>query len=223
MTQQTLTERLIADSSTHWRRYIEHDFVRQLADGTLPADCFVHYLKQDYLFLIQFARAFGLAAFKSQTLEQLRQAQASLSGIIDIELDLHIQYCQQFGLSKQALEQTVESTPNMAYTRYVMERGMAGDLLDLNVALAPCIIGYAEVANWLQGQSFLVMEGNPYADWIAMYASDEYQQVARAHRTACDASAIEQLGVERVQALSQTFNAATRLEIDFWQMGLDCR
>ncbi|MGQ7847233.1 thiaminase II [Granulosicoccus sp. 3-233] len=223
MSQQTLTQHLIAHSEPHWQHYIQHEFVRQLAAGTLPAECFEHYLKQDYLFLIQFARAFGLAAYKSRSLAELKQAQSSLHGIIDIELDLHIGYCQQFGISKQALEETVESTPNMAYTRYVLERGMAGDLLDLNVALAPCIIGYAEVANWLQTQSFLVTEGNPYSDWVQMYASEEYQQVANTHRQACDAISMEQLGEPRVQALCRTFDAATRLEVDFWQMGLDCR
>ncbi len=223
MTEQTLTQHLIAASETHWQRYIQHDFVRQLAAGTLPKACFEHYLKQDYLFLIHFARAFGLAAYKSRTLDELRQAQRSLHGIIDIELGLHIGYCETFGISRQALEETVESTPNMAYTRYVLERGMAGDLLDLNVALAPCIMGYAAVANWLQTQPFLVTEGNPYADWVQMYASEEYQQVAEAHRQACDAISMAQLGETRVQALSRTFDDATRLEIDFWQMGLDCR
>lgn len=223
MTTRTLTQQLIAHSEPHWQNYIQHDFVRQLAAGTLPAECFEHYLKQDYLFLIQFARAFGLAAYKSRTLDELRQAQSSLHGIIDIELDLHIGYCQQFGISKQSLEETVESTPNMAYTRYVLERGMAGDLLDLNVALAPCILGYAEVAKWLQDQPFLVRQGNPYADWVDMYSSVEYQQVADTHQLACDAVSMEQLGDARVRELCRTFDAATRLEIDFWQMGLDCR
>lgn len=223
MKAPTLSNWLIERSRDNWQRYIEHDFVQQLGRGTLPGKCFEHYLKQDYLFLIQFARAFGLAAFKSQTLSELHQAQASLSGIVDVELDLHIGYCEKFGISRETLENTLESTPNMAYTRFVMERGMAGDLLDLNVALAPCIIGYAEVARYLQSQSFTRIQGNPHADWIEMYSSEEYQNVAAQHRRACDTQTIDQLGETRLQRLSQTFDAATRLEIDFWQMGLDCR
>jgi thiaminase len=34
----------------------------------------------------------------------------------------------------------------MAYTRYVLEQGMSGDILDLRVAMLPCIAGYGEVA-----------------------------------------------------------------------------
>lgn len=57
-----------------WRAYIEHDFVHQLGNATLPEASFRHYLKQDYLFLIHFARAYALAAYKSPTLADLRQA-----------------------------------------------------------------------------------------------------------------------------------------------------
>lgn len=218
----TLLEHLQSQCESQWQQYTQHAFVRQLADGTLPRHCFEHYLKQDYLFLIHFARAFGLAAFKSRNLTELKRANASLSGIVDIELDLHIQYCHQWGISQQQLEDTIESTPNMAYTRYVMERGMAGELLDLNIALAPCILGYGQIANWLLAQPFLVLENNPYAEWINLYAGDEYQQVADAHRQACNATELASLDKARLKTLVQTFDAATRLETDFWQMGLDC-
>lgn len=215
----TLFDTLVANTASHWQRYTQHDFLRQIGNGSLPTAQFEHYLKQDYIFLIHFARAFGLAAFKSRNVSELKQATNSLNGIINMELDLHIQYCQKRGISQQTLEDTVESTPNMAYTRYVMERGLAGDLTDLNVALAPCIVGYAVSAKWLQNQSFLVTQNNPYSDWIAMYASDDYQAVAQAHRNAINSVPIPDNN--RLQELTKTFEAATRLEIDFWQMGLE--
>jgi len=37
-----------------------------------------------------------------------------------------------------------EAMETMAYTRFVLERGLAGDLLDSQVALAPCLVGYGE-------------------------------------------------------------------------------
>jgi len=112
---------------TGWQDYIEHSFVRQLGDATLAPEAFQHYLKQDYLFLIQFARAFALAAYKS---------------------------------------------PTLAYTRYVLDTGNRGDL-------SPCMVGYGEIANWLNNRNETIRgEGNPYDAWIAMYESDEFQQLA---------------------------------------------
>ena len=55
-----------------WDAYIRHAFVRRLAAGSLPLACFRHYLKQDYLFLVQFCRAYGLAVFKSRDLDEIR-------------------------------------------------------------------------------------------------------------------------------------------------------
>ncbi len=216
----TLFDTLLARNEADWQRYVQHDFVRQLGAGTLPLACFEHYLKQDYIFLFHFARAFGLAAFKSTGLDELRHAMHSLHGIVDVELGLHVNYCAERGITEEELRKTVEATPNMAYTRFVLERGLAGDLLELNVALAPCIIGYAHVARWLQQQPFLKQQGNPYLDWIEMYASTEYRDVAAAHLAAVNRTAVESLPAQRVDQLAGTFGSATRLEIDFWQMGL---
>ncbi len=44
-----------------WKAYVDHPFLRQLAQGNLPGSAFRHYLGQDYLFLVHFARAYGLA------------------------------------------------------------------------------------------------------------------------------------------------------------------
>ena len=41
------------------------DFVEQLGDGSLPRKSFLHYLVQDYVFLVHFSRAWALAVVKS--------------------------------------------------------------------------------------------------------------------------------------------------------------
>lgn len=212
---------LLKTNDTDWKRYIQHSFIRQLGDGSLSRASFEHYLKQDYVFLLHFARAFGLAAFKSSNIKELQHATSMMAGVMDVELGLHVQYCQEWGISQTELDRITESTANMAYTRYVLERGLAGDLLDLNVALAPCIVGYAEIAKWLSTQPFLDTDDNPYLPWLEMYASDEYQDIANAHRAMLDETDVSMLTEQRLHALNVNFGSATRLEVDFWQMGLD--
>lgn len=204
-----------------WRAYVTHPFVAQLAVGTLPEACFRHYLGQDYLFLIQFARAYALAAYKSDSLAEIRAAAAGMSAIIDTEIRLHIEYCAGWGLDQDDMEALPEASATMAYTRYVLEKGLQGDLLDLYVALAPCVIGYGEIGARLAADPDTKREGNPYASWIAMYAGDEYQEVARAHAETLDRLWRDRAGGARLSQLVKTFAQATRLEVDFWQMGLD--
>ncbi|WP_148863732.1 thiaminase II [Marinobacter fonticola] len=203
-----------------WQSYIEHRFVRELGDATLAPEAFRHYLKQDYLFLIQFARAFALAAYKSPTLADLKQAKAGLQAIVDVELDLHVSYCQEWGISEETLASLPEARATLAYTRYVLDTGNRGDLLDLHVALAPCMVGYGEIANWLNARSETVRgEKNPYDAWIAMYESEEFQGAMQAELDWLNGQ-LADVTPARFQQLTRIFSEATRLEIDFWEMGL---
>ncbi len=213
-------DRLKLTHADDWRSYTEHRFVHELAAGTLPEAVFRHYLKQDYLFLIQFARAWGLAVYKSRDLSEIRQGLDSLKAIVDVELGLHVGYCAAWGIAEADLAQLAESKATLAYTRYVLDAGMSGDLLDLHVALAPCIIGYGEIASWIRQQSFTRHEGNPYGDWIDMYAGDEYQGLVASEKSWLN-DRLAEVDANRLKRLSIVFRDATRLEADFWQMGLD--
>lgn len=206
-----------------WDAYIQHAFVSQLGDGSLAPEAFRHYLKQDYLFLIQFGRAFALAAYKSTTIEDLRHAKAGLETIIGLELGLHIQYCKEWGISEQELQALPEARATMAYTRYVLDTGSRGDLLDLHVALAPCLVGYGEIANWLNSRAETIRgEGNPYEAWIKMYESTEFQGAMHAEVDWLNRE-LQDVTPRRFERLARIFSDATRLEIDFWDMGLELR
>ena len=204
-----------------WRRYVTHPFVQGLGDGSLPEAAFRHYLVQDYLFLIQFARAYGLAAYKADTLAEIRAASDGLKALVEVEMDLHRTYCADWGLDEAALEAAEADGANLAYTAYVLERGLAGDLLDLRVALAPCVIGYGEIGARLAADPATRTDGNPYASWIEMYAGFEYQAFMKAEVEALDALAGRRGGSARFDSLAATFRTATRLEAAFWQAGLD--
>ena len=212
---------LRAAAGDEWRRYVEHPFVRGLGDGSLPEAAFRHYLVQDYLFLIQFARAYGLAAYKADSLAEIRAASDGLKALVEVEMDLHRAYCAEWGIGENALEAVEADAATLAYTAYVLERGHAGDLLDLRVALAPCVVGYGEIGARLAADPATLAEGNPYTPWIEMYAGDEYQALMRAEVEALDALAAGRGGQARFESLSAVFRTATRLEAAFWQAGLD--
>ena len=67
-----LFARLRATRRAEWESYVAHEFVAGLGRGTLPAESFRHYLLQDYLFLIHYARAWALACCKAGTLDDMR-------------------------------------------------------------------------------------------------------------------------------------------------------
>lgn len=214
-------DRLKAAAGSDWASYVDHEFVRQLEAGTLADAAFRTYLVQDYLFLIQFARAYALAIYKSRNLQDMRFAQAGLSAILDVEMNLHVRLCERWGLSPTDLETSSERAATVAYTRFVLDCGASGDLLDLHTALAPCVVGYAEIAERLAPSGVTALAGHPYREWIGEYAGAPYRDVAAAARRHLDDLAARSLTPRRFADLAALFGTASRLEADFWQMALD--
>jgi thiaminase (transcriptional activator TenA) len=214
---------LVEASAAAWPAYIRHPFVLRLASGDLPEACFRRYLVQDYLFLMHFARAWGVAIYKSETLPEMRRAHRLVAATLDVEIGLHIDYCRGWGLSETAMNAEPEALATIAYSRFVLDRGLAGDRLDLEVALAPCVVGYAVIAAERMADPRSRCAGNPYREWLEMYAGSEYQSLAREAEAALDEQFACRGGEGRIASLAANFVLATRLEADFWQMGLDAR
>ncbi|MBD9370525.1 thiaminase II [Xanthomonas sp. XNM01] len=218
----SLFERLKQAAPADWNAYVDHAFVRGLGDGTLPQAAFRQYLVQDYLFLIQFARAHALAAYKARTLADMRAAKDGLAAIVDVEMQLHLRLCERWGLSAADVEATAEHPATVAYTRWVLDIGMSGDLLDLQVALSPCTLGYAEIGRRLAPQGVDALgAAHPYREWIGEYAGAAFQQVGQATQAWLDDLGRRYASEARFDELVAIFAKAARLEADFWQMGLD--
>jgi thiaminase/transcriptional activator TenA len=215
----TVFEQLKAAANAEWVAYTEHPFTNAMADGTLPQAAFRHYLVQDYLFLIEFARAYALSLYKSPTLADMRKAANGISAILDVEMQLHVKLCGEWGLSPDDLERAPAAPEMLAYTRYVLDAGMRGDLLSLKVALAPCIIGYAEIATRLAQKPKALDASNPYRVWIGEYAGAAYQAVAADAAMHLDELHSRYATSARQAELVAIFSEATRLEAEFWEMG----
>ncbi|MCG8532654.1 MAG: hypothetical protein MI749_18615, partial [Desulfovibrionales bacterium] len=94
------TSDLIASCQTDWDAYTHHGFVTELASGSLPEAAFRHYLQQDYLFLIHFARAYALAVYKCDNFADMQYPLAALQGTLNTEISLHIEFCKKWGLTE---------------------------------------------------------------------------------------------------------------------------
>lgn len=208
-------------AAPHWQAYTQHEFVQGLGNGRLPRAAFMAYLKQDYLFLIHFARAWALGVTKAESIAEMRHCAETVDALINHEMALHMGICAEAGISEKQLLQTEEAFENIAYTRYVLDAGHSGDFLDLLAALAPCVLGYGEIGKALAAQA----GKSPYRQWIETYAEAEYQELCGSVGALLDKAVTQRLGPDpqaspRWQKLCHRFTTATRLEVSFWDMGL---
>tara|TARA_B100001540_G_C15784411_1_gene632567 strand:+ start:384 stop:1067 length:684 start_codon:yes stop_codon:yes gene_type:complete len=203
-----------------WDGYVNHRFVIGLSDGTLPRKEFLNYLRQDYLFLEKFARAWALAVVKALDLEEMKAAVTIVNALIHDEMQLHVKFCRSNGIDELELSRTEEAPANLAYTRYVLETGYTGSFLDLMAALAPCVFGYGEIGRQLAQKS----TNDTYIDWISTYSSSEYQELCGTVGSLIDRAVSLRLGEQAHKTpiwieLCEKFKIATKLEINFWEMG----
>ena len=208
----------LRDNCPTWEDYIHHEFVTELAAGTLPKRKFQHYLIQDYLYLLQYTRVMALSVYKSETLAQMRVGQAGINAMLDLEIDMYLQFCEHWGVSLSQIESATESSATIAYSRYLLDTAMSGTLVELYAAIAPCLMGYAEIGQHLKDKTTIT--NNPYQPWIDTFTSDRFQAVT-AQNEAFINQLLAQTSLAQQPKLQKLFDTATRLEINFWQMALE--
>ena len=206
----------------NWLLYTKHEFINKLSNDSLKEEKFLNYLIQDYLFLIQFSKAWSLAILKSDNLEEMKIAASTVNDLINFEMELHITLCANYGISISDLENADEENANIAYTRYVLELGYSGDFLDLLSALAPCVLGYGEIGLNCQNSNPKTLM---YKKWIETYSSIEYQDVCKNVSRLIDKAFLLRLGTNfentyKWKKVNQIFKKATLLEVDFWNMAI---
>ncbi|KAJ5172653.1 heme oxygenase-like multi-helical [Penicillium capsulatum] len=206
------------DVQCAWEKFIHHEFVEGLGNGTLPLERFKEYLVQDYLYLVQFARSNALASYKSQSMDSIA-ASAEIVLHIQHEMALHLEYCASFGLSKQGMEAHPETIACTAYSRYILDVGQSEDWLALQMALAPCLIGYGAIAQRLHSAEGTLRDGNQYWKWIENYVAEDYTEAVRLGSALLE-DHVRKVSPSRMEELIRIFIRATELEIQFWDMGL---
>src|SRR2546422_3984917 len=185
-----------------------HPFVRGLGTGSLPEDRFRYYLRQDYLFLIQYCRVLALAAARAEDLPTASRFADLLNLTLNVEMDLHRQFAWEAGGAAEVLEDTRPAPTTVAYTNHLRVSAETGDLGVIVAAILPCAHGYWEIASVLRAEEG--WDRHPlYADWIRMYTSDEYEAVAAWLADLLDRLAPE-LPPDREAALRDVFMLSQR-------------
>ncbi|KAL0633366.1 trifunctional hydroxymethylpyrimidine kinase/phosphomethylpyrimidine kinase/thiaminase [Maublancomyces gigas] len=202
-----------------WRAYTHHEFVNQLGAGTLEKESFKHYLIQDYLFLVQFARTNALAGYKSNHIDDITR----FTGVvlhIQNEMKLHVRYCATFGISREQMNTAEESQACTTYTRFVLDIGATQDLFALNVATAACLIGYRDIAVRLDREYKDGKAKNMYWKWVENYTGESYRNAYNDGRELLEKYAVKQ-STSRIEELVEIFAKTTKMEEEFWTMGLE--
>lgn len=198
-----------------WEAQHEHPFVRGIGDGTLPVEIFGYWLRQDYLYLIDYARLFAAGVLRAPDLATMTTMAQLVHEILHTEMALHRSYVAEFGITAEDLEREVKAPTCQGYTDFLLRTATTGDFAELLAALLPCVWGYAEVGQRLAGRGRPADER--YARWIAMYASDEFGALGAWCRGLVDRVA-EGAAADVRERMERAFVTSSQYELAFWEM-----
>jgi thiaminase/transcriptional activator TenA len=210
-----LSDELRQGAADVWEAQHRHPFVLGIGDGTLELDRFRFWVRQDYLFLIEYARLFALGAARAPDLETMRRFAELARATVEDEMDLHRSYAAELGIPADELEREAMAPTTRGYTDFLVRTAATGDFAELLAALLPCMWGYSEIGRRLaEGDS---PDEPHYAKWIEMYASAEFAELARWCRELTDAAGAA-LSARQRERVADVFLTSSRYELAFWEM-----
>ena len=198
-----------------WEAQRCHPLMLGIGDGTLDPAVFAYWLRQNYRDLIEYSRAFALAAAKAPDLATMGRFAALLTETLGTEMDLHRSYCAEFGITEADLESEPMAPTTQAYTDFLLRTATIDDYVVLVAALLPCMWGYSDLGRWLKERGLPAEER--YARWIAMYAFDEFTGLAAWCRELLDQAGASLTATQRAH-VEDAFLTSSRYELRFWEM-----
>ena len=208
------TDRLHELAQPIWEAQHAHPFVRGIGDGTLDLEKFKYWVRQDYLFLIDYARLLAMAVAKAPDLPTMRRFADLVQATLNVEMELHQAYAAGFGISSRELEAETKAPTTQAYTDFLL-RAAAGGYAELLAALLPCMWGFSNIGQRLAQGPHPADER--YDKWIDMYASPEFAELADWCRGLVD-SVAEGQPWELLRGMDEAFLISSRYELAFWEM-----
>ncbi|MFB6188332.1 MAG: thiaminase II [Halapricum sp.] len=205
------TDEMAADD--YWSAMVEHPMVEGIGDGTLDEAPFEYWVRQDYVYLIEYSRVFALGAARAERLDRMGRFAELLDSTLNTEMDLHREYAAEFGIGEDELEATEPSPTTRAYTDFLVRTAVTGTFGDTVAALLPCMWGFNEIGRRLADR------GKPdherYAEWIDTYSDSAFTELAEWCKDLLDEVAAASTAADR-DRYRDLFETSAQYEYLFW-------
>jgi thiaminase/transcriptional activator TenA len=211
----SLSDRLRALADPIWQAQHDHPFVLSIGDGSVDMARFAFWVRQDYLFLIDYARLFALGVARAPDVESMSAFARLCHETLSTEMALHRSYAAEFGITEADLESETRAPATQAYTDFLLRTAALGDYGELVAALLPCMWGFSEIGTSLRERG---LPSQPQcAAWVEMYASPDFADLAAWCRRLLDQAAAGLPGPQ-LRRLESAFLTSSRHELAFWDM-----
>ena len=188
-------------------KIIEHPFITELSAGSLPQEKFRFYLRQDALYLENYARILSHIASRLPDKGHVTSFINFASAGIVVEKELHA------SCLGGEIPPVSEISPSCLLYSSVLQSFATAPVEVEAAAILPCFWVYNRV-----GKEILSMQtgdGNPYSRWIGTYADEGFTASTLRAVEICDALA-HGTGKATRERMTDAFLLCTKMEWMFW-------
>lgn len=212
-----LIDRMTEATKDIWAEYNKHPFVKGIEDGTLEREKFKYYIIQDYLYLVEYAKVFGIGIAKAKSTETLKLFASYVRLLTDGEMDIHRGYMGKFGVTEEELASTPRALDNLSYTSYMLRVAYEEGEAEVLAAILSCAYSYEVIARNIVKNNPDSVNHEFYGDWIKGYASDEYSKENVVLFEMLERHTAHYTD-EQKQHIVDIYVACSRYELAFWDL-----
>jgi thiaminase/transcriptional activator TenA len=210
------SEKMRKETSPIWNTILNHPFLVELAKGILPMDKFAFYIRQDYVYLVDFCRAVAVADSRVQDIEDFKGFTEFLNKTINLEMGGIERYAKNIGISAKQLSETKPAPSNYAYTRHILCSAYTEPFNCFLAAIMPCMQSYLEVAESITKKQ-KIREVPAYSTWLETYQADKYAGIVDWLKRLLNKYS-QDVGQWEILRMRNLYLTSSRYEYMFWDM-----
>lgn len=211
------SERLLKAAEEIWAGYHTHPFVEGLKHGTLDIRKFRRYMIQDYWYLMDYTKVFGIGVAKSKSVATMNLFAKYIQAILGGEVNVHNGYMTDLGISREELESTPIAQDNRSYTSYMLRVAYEGGEAEILTAILSCAYSYEVIAARIVEEVPDAPAHPVYGRWVRGYITERYTG-----NNVILMETLDRLTADYTEAqlkyLEEVFVACSRYEAAFWDM-----
>ncbi len=211
------SERLLKAAEEIWAGYHTHPFVEGLKHGTLDIRKFRRYMIQDYWYLMDYTKVFGIGVAKSKSVATMNLFAKYIQAILGGEVNVHNGYMTDLGISREELESTPIAQDNRSYTSYMLRVAYEGGEAEILTAILSCAYSYEVIAARIVEEVPDAPNHPVYGRWVRGYITERYTG-----NNVILMETLDRLTADYTEAqlkyLEEVFVACSRYEAAFWDM-----
>lgn len=202
----------------HWESYINHEFVKKIANGSLNHNKFRFFIEQDFAYLVDYGRVHCIAASKAPTIEDMEK-ELAIVGNIKTEMEHHKEkLINSFGIKDEEYFNNIKRGSALKnYSRYFADVAKRGNWAELVTSLTPCLMGYGQAL--VQVKDLITTADPLYKNWLDVYSSKMYVDAMDDGKVIMNHIAAT-YPPEDIDILVTIYGQVCELETKFWDAAL---